>query len=153
MSHRRGLGRQSTTITEWHGLNRDSNQASLFAIACACLIMILSHMTNQLRTLDRVFAALSDPTRRTMVTRLVRGPASVSELAKPLPMSLPTVFQHLKVLEQSGLVSSEKKGRIRTFRMEVKQLDTVQSWLGKQRALWEARFDRLNALLEEPDDD
>ena len=115
--------------------------------------MILSHMTKQYRTLDRVFAALSDPTRRTVVARLARGPATVSELAKPLPMSLPTVFQHLKVLQASGLVSSEKKGRIRTFRMEVKQLDTVQTWLDKQRALWDARFDRLDALLEAPEDD
>src|SRR5260370_12067575 len=99
-------------------------------------VMILSHMTKQSLALDRVFAALSDPTRRTMVAELTRGPASVSELAKPLPMSLPTVFQHLRVLEKSGIVSSEKKGRIRTFRMEVKQLDTAQTWLGKQRALW-----------------
>ena len=115
--------------------------------------MILSHMTKQYRALDRVFAALSDPTRRTVVARLARGPATVSELAKPLPMSLPTVFQHLMVLEVSGLVSSEKKGRIRTFRMEAKQLDTVQTWLDKQRALWEARFDCLDALLEAPEDD
>jgi DNA-binding transcriptional ArsR family regulator len=110
-------------------------------------------MTKQSLALDRAFAALSDPTRRTMVARLVRGPASVSELARPLPMALPTVFQHLKVLELSGLVRSVKRGRIRTFRMEVKQLDTVQTWLGRQRALWEARFDRLDALLEAPEDD
>jgi DNA-binding transcriptional ArsR family regulator len=110
-------------------------------------------MTKQSLALNRMFAALSDPTRRTMVERLARGPASVSELARPLPMSLPTVVQHLKVLEESGLVSSKKKGRIRTCRIEPKRFDAAQTWLGKQRALWEARFDRLDALLEEPEDE
>jgi DNA-binding transcriptional ArsR family regulator len=115
--------------------------------------MILSHMANRSSMLNQMFAALSDPTRRTMVERLVRGPASVSELARPLPMSLPTAFQHLKVLEASGLVRSEKKGRVRTCRIDVKQLDAARTWLGKQRAHWEARFDRLDALLEKPEDD
>src|SRR5213078_4129936 len=100
--------------------------------------MILSHMTKQALALNLMFAALSDPTRRSMVERLARGPATVSELARPLPMSLPTVVQHLKVLEESGLISSEKKGRVRTCRIEVKRLDAAQTWLGKQRALWEA---------------
>jgi DNA-binding transcriptional ArsR family regulator len=109
-------------------------------------------MANQSLALDRMFAALSDPTRRTMVARLVRGPASVSELAKPLPMSLPTVMQHLRVLEESGLVRSNKKGRIRTCQIEAKQLGVAQTWLDKQRALWEARFDRLDALLEKSED-
>ena len=109
-------------------------------------------MTKQSLALDRMFAALSDPTRRTMVERLVRGPATVSELAKPLPMSLPTVVQHLRVLEHSGLVRTEKKGRVRTCSIEVKRLDAAQTWLAKQRALWEAKFDRLDALVREPDD-
>jgi DNA-binding transcriptional ArsR family regulator len=110
-------------------------------------------MAKQSLALDRVFAALSDPTRRAMVVRLVRGPATVSELARPLPMSLPSVVQHLKVLEESGLVSSEKTGRVRTCRIEPEALDSAQSWLDRQRALWEARFDRLDALLKEPDHD
>jgi DNA-binding transcriptional ArsR family regulator len=100
-----------------------------------------------------MFSALSDPTRRRMVERLVRGPASVSELARPLPMALPTVVQHLKVLEDSGLVRSEKKGRIRTCRIQAKQLGAAQNWLDKQRALWEARFDRMDAIVMELDDE
>lgn len=115
--------------------------------------MILSHMTNQMPALDRLFSALSDPTRRAIVERLAQGPRSVSELAKPLPMALPTVVQHLKVLEASGLVSSEKRGRVRTCRIEMGRLDAAERWLGRQRALWEARFDRLDALLKEPDDE
>ena len=110
-------------------------------------------MTNQSLALSRVFSALSDPTRRAMVARLARGPASVSELAKPLPMSLPSVVQHLKVLEESGLVRSEKTGRIRTCWIEQDRLDVAQTWLGKQRALWEARFDRMDALLRKSEDE
>ncbi len=110
-------------------------------------------MIKQYSTLDRVFAALSDPTRRTMVVRLARGPASVGELAKPLPMSLPAVVQHLKVLQDSGLVGSEKSGRVRTFWIERQQFDAAQAWLGEQRAIWEARFDRLDELLKETEDD
>lgn len=110
-------------------------------------------MTKQSQALDRVFAALSDPTRRTMVARLARGPATVSELAKPFRMSLPSIVQHLKVLEESGLVKSAKMGRIRTCRIEPKQLDAAQTWLGRQRALWEARFDRLDNLLKEDSKD
>ena len=110
-------------------------------------------MAKQALALDRMFSALGDRTRRSMVERLVRGPASVSELAKPLSMSLPTVVQHLKVLEESGLISSSKKGRVRTCRIAMKQLATAQTWLDRQRALWEARFDRLDALLEESEDE
>ena len=110
-------------------------------------------MPNQQPSLDRVFHALADPTRRGILARLIRGPATVSDLARPLPMSLPSVVQHLKVLEESGLVSSEKTGRVRTCRIEPEALDSAQSWLDRQRALWEARFDRLDALLKEPDHD
>ena len=115
--------------------------------------MILRHMTKQSLALDRMFAALSDPTRRSMVERLARGPATVSELAKPFAMALPTVVQHLKVLENSGLVRSAKKGRVRTCRIELKLIDSAQSWLDEQRRQWEARFDRLDALLEEPENE
>jgi DNA-binding transcriptional ArsR family regulator len=102
--------------------------------------------------LDRVFAALADPTRRAIVSRLARGPMSVSQLAEPLPMALPSVLQHLQVLEASGLVQSEKHGRVRTCRMTPTTLGAAKSWLEQQRAMWEARLDRLEAFLEEESD-
>lgn len=111
--------------------------------------MILSHMPNQQAALDDVFHALADPTRRAIVARLIEGPASVSELAKPLPMALPSVVQHLKVLEKSGLVRSEKVGRVRTCRIEPTQLSAAERWISEQRAIWEARLDRLEAYLDE----
>jgi DNA-binding transcriptional ArsR family regulator len=97
--------------------------------------------------LDLAFQALGDPTRRAMVEQLTLGPASVSELAAPLPMSLPAVHQHLKVLEHSGLVRSEKVGRVRTCRLELTMLDTVQSWIDARRATWERRLNRLDTYL------
>jgi DNA-binding transcriptional ArsR family regulator len=96
---------------------------------------------------DVVFHALSDPTRRRIVEQLSAGPASVSELAAPLPMSMPAVVQHLQVLEASGLVESEKVGRVRTCRLVVKRLDTVQDWIDARRAAWERRLDRLGDYL------
>lgn len=111
--------------------------------------MILSHMPNQEAALDHVFHALADPTRRAIVARLIEGPASVSELAKPLPMALPSVVQHLKVLEKSGLVRSEKVGRVRTCRIEPQQLSAAERWIAEQRAIWEGRLDRLEAYLDE----
>ena len=102
-------------------------------------------------TLDVVFQALSDPSRRTMVERLSRGPASVSDLAQPLDMSLPAVMQHLQVLETSGLVRSEKTGRVRMCRIEPKALASAEGWFTKRRASWERRFDRLEAFLAEED--
>ena len=110
-------------------------------------------MLNQQSVLDRAFTALADPTRRSLVERLARGPASVSELARPLKMSLPAVVQHLHVLELGGLVATEKVGRVRTCRLEARQLGEVQGWLAKQRAMWEARLDRLETFLEEMDDE
>ena len=103
--------------------------------------------------LDDVFQALSDPSRRTMVERLSRGPASVSDLAQPLDMSLPAVMQHLQVLETSGLVRSEKTGRVRMCRIEPKALQTAEGWFAKRRAAWERRFDRLEAFLVEEERD
>ena len=100
---------------------------------------------------DVVFHALSDPTRRHIVERLGRGPASVSELAAPLPMSMPAVVQHLQVLEASGLVESQKVGRVRTCRLVLKRLDTVQDWIDARRASWERRLDRLGEFLAEQD--
>ncbi|MET0545902.1 MAG: metalloregulator ArsR/SmtB family transcription factor [Caulobacterales bacterium] len=103
--------------------------------------------------LDQMFYALSDPTRRKIIERLAKGPASVSELAKPLPMSLPGVVQHLNVLEQSGVVISFKQGRVRTCRIAPKKLDAAQKWLAAQQKIWEARFDRFDALVMEMDDE
>lgn len=103
-------------------------------------------MLNQ--SLDDVFHALADPSRRVMVERLSHGPASVSELAQPLPMSLPAVVQHLQVLEASGIVRSEKVGRVRTCHLQVKQLSTAYRWISERQATWEARLDRLGEYLE-----
>lgn len=100
-----------------------------------------------------MFSALSDPTRRKIVERLAHGPATVSELAKPLLMSLPSVVQHLHVLEESGIVISFKKGRVRTCRIEPKQLSAAQAWLECQRRIWEARLYRPEALVMETDDE
>ena len=104
-------------------------------------------MLNQSQSLDLMFQALADPTRRSMVERLSRGPASVSELAKPLAMSLPAVVQHLQVLEASGLVRSEKVGRVRTCTMEPEALQRVETWVNERRTLWARRLDRLGAYL------
>ena len=104
-------------------------------------------MVNQPPSLDQVFQALADPTRRGMVERLVRGPASVSELSRPLAMSLSAVLQHLQVLEAAGLVSSEKAGRVRTCRIEPAALRTAEAWITDQRTAWETRLDRLGDYL------
>lgn len=103
--------------------------------------------------LDLAFQALADPSRRAMVDRLAQGPASVSELAKPLAMSLPAVMQHLQVLEASGLVVSEKIGRVRTCRIEPKALTQAEQWISERRALWERRLDRLAQFLDETEND
>lgn len=108
---------------------------------------ILKHVLKYSGELDLVFQALGDPTRRALVERLSEGPASVSELAAPLPISLPAVTQHLKVLEDSGVIRSEKVGRVRTCRLELKMLNSAQTWIDARRAMWERRLDRLDALL------
>ena len=95
-----------------------------------------------------MFQALADPARRSMVDRLCKGPASVKELAEPLPMALPSVLQHLQMLEASGLVRSEKTGRIRTCRIEPQALRSAENWINERRILWEHRLDRLGAYLE-----
>ena len=99
--------------------------------------------------LDRTFAAVSDPARRAMVERLAQGPATVSELAKPLPMSLPAVMLHLKVLEDCGLVKSEKAGRVRTCRIEPQMLSEAEQWVSERRRMWERNLDRLSKFLDE----
>lgn len=100
--------------------------------------------------MDRVFQALADQTRRDMVERLIGGPASVSQLAEPLAMSLPAVMQHLRVLEACGLVRTEKVGRVRTCRVEPTVLRMAEDWLGRQRTTWEHHLDRLGDFLTEP---
>ena len=103
-------------------------------------------------SIDRVFHALGDPTRRAIFERLSRGPVSVSKLHAPLNITLAAVVQHLQVLEQSGLVHTTKLGRVRTCRMEPKGLTVVERWINDRRALWEKRLDRLGDLLLEEDD-
>ena len=110
--------------------------------------MILKHMLNYLPELDRLFQALADPARRAIVERLARGPAPVTELARPLPMSLPAAMQHLGVLEAAGLVRSEKVGRVRTCSIEPAALRQVEQWVNARRIEWEKRLDRLGAYLE-----
>ena len=105
-------------------------------------------MLNQEETLDAMFQALADPTRRRMVDRLSRGSASVSELAEPFSMSLPAVVQHLKVLEESGLVKTEKVGRVRTCTIDTGALTMVEKWINDRRIGWEKRLDRLGAFLD-----
>jgi DNA-binding transcriptional ArsR family regulator len=114
--------------------------------------VILKPVLNQPASLDRMFQALADPTRRVMLERLSRGPASVTALAKPLTISLPAVLQHLHVLEASGVVRSEKVGRVRTCRIEPAALRTVERWVAGRRATWERRLDRLGDYLAEQDD-
>jgi DNA-binding transcriptional ArsR family regulator len=108
-------------------------------------------MLNHQDSLDRMFHALADPTRRRVLEQLTRGTASVSELARPLKMSLPSVLQHLQILEESGLIRSEKVGRVRTCRIDPKALARAEHWLSRQRAVWERRLDRLGAYLAEQD--
>lgn len=103
----------------------------------------------QTHSLDLVFQALADPTRRMIVERLSRRSSSVSELAEPLQMSLPAVLQHLQVLEASGLIRSEKVGRVRTCHVETAALSTVERWVAARRTTWERRLDRLGELLDE----
>ena len=105
-------------------------------------------MLNYSTPLDLVFHALADPARRVMVERLSRGPATVSDLARPLGMSLPGVVQHIKVLEESGLVSSVKVGRVRTCRVEEKSFAAAERWFAERRAFWERTLDRLGDYLD-----
>ena|ERR1019366_10498213 len=111
---------------------------------------MVKRMLNHQPSLDRVFHALADPTRRAIVERLALGQAPVSELAKPLTMSLAPVVQRIQILEQSGLVVTHKAGRVRTCRIEPRTLQAVETWIAQRRGLWERRLDRLGELLAEP---
>ncbi|TDK42230.1 ArsR/SmtB family transcription factor [Antarcticimicrobium luteum] len=105
-------------------------------------------MDNNIAALDSVFHALADPTRRAVVQQLARGPASVSELARPFDMALPSFLKHIGVLEASGLIGSEKSGRVRTCRLKRRRLAAAERWFEEQRALWAGRYDNLDNLLE-----
>ena len=109
-------------------------------------------MQTQSVAIDRVFHALGDPTRRAMVERLSQGPVSVSRLAEPLDITLAAVVQHLQILEASGLVRTEKVGRVRTCRIEPKGLSLAERWISERRSLWERRFDRLGKFLAETEE-
>ncbi len=104
-------------------------------------------MAKQLAQLDHAFQALSDPTRRAVIQQLTAGDATVSKLAVPFKMALPSFMQHLDVLEKSGLVRSRKVGRVRIYQLVPKQLQLVEDWMAKQRAMWNSRLDRLDDYL------
>lgn len=104
-------------------------------------------MPKQLAELDRVFNALADPTRRAVIERLGGGPAATSELARPFSMALPSFTQHLAVLERSGLVTSHKQGRVRTYGLVRMPLETAEHWMAAQRRTWERRLDQLDAFV------
>jgi DNA-binding transcriptional ArsR family regulator len=104
-------------------------------------------MLNQQVDVDRILGALGDPTRRRIIEMLGNGPAPVSELAAPFAMSLPAVMQHLRVLEDSGLIASTKVGRVRTCSLQADRLMTVEEWIEARRKAWDARLDRLGTVL------
>jgi len=102
-------------------------------------------------SLDRVFQALTDPTRRTILQRLSGGPATVGELARPLDMTLSAVVQHIQVLEQCGVIRTRKDGRVRRCELDPDALRTAERWLTERRTIWERRLDRLGDILAEDD--
>jgi DNA-binding transcriptional ArsR family regulator len=110
---------------------------------------LVSHMANKQESLDLAFAALSDPTRRAIVMRLSREPASVSELSKPFAMAMPTLLQHVRVLETSGLIETEKIGRVRTCSLRAEVMARTEQWLAMQRAAWEQCLDRMEFYVNE----
>lgn len=101
------------------------------------------------KEMDSVFRALADPTRRAILAQLSRGPASVSELARPFEMALPSFMEHLRVLEVGGLLTSEKVGRVRTCRLQTAPIRAAEEWLAERRRLWESRLDRMDSYLVE----
>jgi DNA-binding transcriptional ArsR family regulator len=107
-------------------------------------------MAQRSSPLDDVFLALADPTRRAMVHRLGRAPASVGELARSAPMTLPSFMKHVRTLERCGLIHTAKSGRVRTCTLDRKRLGVVDGWLAEQRALWEVRTDRLEQFVTDP---
>ncbi|GHD64435.1 ArsR/SmtB family transcription factor [Jeongeupia chitinilytica] len=104
-------------------------------------------MENYSTSLNGVFHALADPTRRSVIARLGRGPASIKELAEPFGLGLPSFLKHIKVLESSGLIASEKVGRVRTCKLKRGNLTAAEKWFDEQRAAWESRYENLDQLL------
>ena len=109
--------------------------------------MILSLVAQHLEKLNGIFQALADPTRRAVLGRLGKGPASISDLAKPFDMALPSFMKHIHLLEGSGLIRTRKEGRVRTCAIEKKQFAVIEAWLSTQRAIWEGRTDRLEQFV------
>ena len=105
-------------------------------------------MPQQVAELDRLFQALSDPTRRAVVERLGDGPAPTTELARPFAMALPSFLQHLDVLEKAGLVTSQKTGRVRTYRLTPEPLQEAEDWMTNMRTLWERRLDQFDEYVQ-----
>lgn len=108
--------------------------------------------TEKAANIHRIFHALGDPTRRAIVERLSEAPVSVSKLAEPLAITLAAVVQHLQILEESGLVHTEKTGRVRTCRIEPKGFSLMEKWIQDRKVAWERRFDLLGEFLAEPDE-
>jgi DNA-binding transcriptional ArsR family regulator len=102
--------------------------------------------------LDGVLVALADPTRRAVVTRLGRGPATVGDLARPFPMTLPSFMKHVRTLETHGLIRTTKSGRVRTCELDRARLDVVAHWLDEQRQVWEGRTDRLERFVTDSEE-
>jgi DNA-binding transcriptional ArsR family regulator len=125
----------------------DSYPIRKLLLTDARLASIVSYMANHSPHLDNVFSALADPTRRAIIARLSQGEASVGELARPFDMALPSLMKHIRVLETGGLVESEKHGRIRTCRLMPGSMKGAENWLAEQRAIWEARLDRLESYV------
>ena len=112
---------------------------------CSCVILsLMDHYSDQL---DGIFQALADPTRRAVLARLGKGPASISDLAEPFDMALPSFMKHIHFLEGSGLIQTRKHGRVRTCIIEKQQFKAVETWLSQQRSLWEGRTDRLEHFV------
>lgn len=111
-------------------------------------MIILSHMAKFSTDLDEAFSALADPTRRAIVSRLCEGPKSVTELSEPFEMALPSLLKHVRILEESGLVSTEKIGRVRTCKIEANALHATKAWINQHIEAWEGRLDRMEAHIE-----
>ncbi len=107
------------------------------------------HTPGDAASLDAIFGALADSSRRTILARLAEGPATVGELAEPLPMSLPAVSKHLKVIERAGLLTRNKEGRIHQLRLTPRVMDEAEEWMARTRAFWEALLDKLEKYLKE----
>jgi DNA-binding transcriptional ArsR family regulator len=128
--------------------SRDMTTCHTTAVMASTIVKYMPKRRAAREPVDEVLHALADPSRRRIVERLSHAPATVSELAAPLAMSLPAVHQHLQVLETSGLVTSEKVGRVRTCRVQPAALGPVERWLVEQRSTWERRLDRLGEYLD-----